>query len=101
MKIVLAELAELVEELVELLVEPELVVQLVEGAERNQRVAQAEFAQAAVAEEPAQVERQTKVVPAAAIVVAVAVVVDMAAAAAAEMMTVQQGAAAVLVSEIL
>ncbi len=100
MKIVLAELAELVEELVELLVEPELVVQLVEGAERKQRVAQPEFAQAAVPEDPAQVERQTKVVPAAAMVGAVAVAVNMAAAAAAEMMTVEPAAAAVLVSEI-
>ncbi len=63
-------------------------------------MAQAEFAQAAVAEEPAQVERQTKVVPAAAIVVAVAVAVNMAAAAAEEMLTVEQGAAAVPVSEL-
>ncbi len=72
----LAEPVELVEEILELMVEPELMVQLVEGAERNQRVAQPELAQAAVAEDPAQVERQTKVVPAAAIVVAVAVAVS-------------------------
>ncbi len=75
-RMVLAEPVELVEEIVELLEEPELMVQLVEGAERNQRVAQPELAQAAVPEDPAQVERQTKVVPAAAIVVAVAVAVS-------------------------
>ncbi len=55
----------------------------------------------AVPEDPAQVERQTKVVPEAAGVVAVAVAVNMAAAEEEEMMTVEQGAAAVLVSEIL
>jgi len=75
-KIILAEPVELVGEIVELLEEAELMVQLVEGAERNQRVAQPELAQAAVPEDPAQVERQTKVVPAAAIVVAVAVAVS-------------------------
>ncbi len=75
-KMELAEPVELVGEIVELLEEAELMVQLVEGAERNQRVAQPELAQAAVPEDPAQVERQTKVVPAAAIVVAVAVAVS-------------------------
>ncbi len=100
-KIPLAELVDLVGELVELLEEAVGMVQPVEGAERNQRVAQPELAQAPVAEDPAQVERQTKVVPAAAMVVAVAVAVNMAAAAPAEMMTVEEGAAAVLVSEIL
>ncbi len=98
-KIPLAELVDLVGELVELLEEPVRVVQPVEGAERRLRVAQPEPARAAVPEDPAQLERQTKVVPAAP-VVAVAVAVNMAAAAPAEMMTVEEAAAAVLVSEI-
>ncbi len=99
-KIPLAELVDLVGELLELLEEAVGVLQLVEGAERKQRVAQPEFAQAAVPEDPAQVERQTRVAPAAAMVGAVAVAVNMAAAAPAEMMTVEAAAAAVLVSEI-
>ena len=98
-KIPLAEPVDLVGELVALLEEPVRMVQPVEGAERRLRVAQPEPAQAAVAEDPAQLERQTKVVPAAP-VVAVAVAVNMAAAAPAEMMTVEEAAAAVLVSEI-
>ena len=75
-KMPLAEPVDPVGELVALLEEPVRMMQPVEGAERNQRVAQPELAQASVAEDPAQVERQTKVVPAAAIVVAVAVAVS-------------------------
>ncbi len=60
-KIQLAEPVELVEEIVEILVEPEVMVQLVEGAERNQRVAQAELAQAPVPEVPVLLVLQTQV----------------------------------------
>ena len=60
-KIPLAEPVELVEELVELLVEPELMVHLVERAERNQRVALAELAQAAVPEVTVLMVLQTQV----------------------------------------
>ncbi|MEE9534021.1 MAG: hypothetical protein V3W06_06355, partial [Acidimicrobiia bacterium] len=57
----LAEPVELVEEIVEILEEPELMVQLVEGAERNQRVAQPELAQAPVPEVTVLLVLQTQV----------------------------------------
>ena len=60
-KITMAEPVELVEEIVEILEEPELMVQLVEGAERNQRVAQAELAQAPVPEVTVLLVLQTQV----------------------------------------